>query len=72
MTTTSVLIGGAFGSTGDVAAKLLLEKSSPVRALVRSDDERAEKLRALGAEICVAALLDFRAVRRAFDCVKRA
>jgi hypothetical protein len=27
MTTTSVLIGGAFGSTGDVAAKLLLEQN---------------------------------------------
>jgi hypothetical protein len=34
-------------------ARLLLEKSLPVRAIVRSADERARSLRALGAEIFV-------------------
>lgn len=55
-----------------MAARLLLEKGLPVRAIVRSDDERARSLRALGAEIFVADLLDFRAVRRAFEGTKRA
>jgi NAD(P)H dehydrogenase (quinone) len=66
------LIGGATGATGSVATKLLLEKGFPVRALVHKDDERAHKLRALGAEIFVGDVLDFRAVRRAFEGMKRA
>ena len=72
MTNTPILIGGAAGVTGNIAAKLLLEKGFPVRALVRSDDERAQKLKALGAEIFAADLLDFRALRLAFKGIKRA
>jgi uncharacterized protein YbjT (DUF2867 family) len=67
--TNPILIAGASGVTGGHAAKLLLEKGLPVRALVRTDDERAQKLKALGAEIFVADLLDFRAIRRAFEGV---
>lgn len=67
-----ILIGGATGATGSVATKLLLEKGFPVRAFVHKDDERAHKLRTLGAEIFVGDLLDFGAVRRAFAGVKRA
>lgn len=72
MTPTAVLIGGATGATGSAATKLLLEKGFPVRAFVHKDDERAHKLQALGAEIFVGELLDFRAVRRAFAGTKRA
>lgn len=72
MTFPHVLIGGATGATGSVATKLLLEKGFPVRAFVHKDDERARKLEALGAEIFVGELLDFRAVRRAFEGIKRA
>jgi NAD(P)H dehydrogenase (quinone) len=72
MPRTSILIGGATGATGSVATKLLLEKGFPVRAFVHKDDERAHKLQALGAEIFVGELLDFRAVRRAFEGIKRA
>src|SRR5262245_35052256 len=72
MTPTAVLIGGATGATGSAATKLLLEKGFPVRAFVHKDDERAHKLQALGAEIFVGELLDFRAVRRAFEGIKRA
>jgi NAD(P)H dehydrogenase (quinone) len=67
-----ILIAGATGATGNVATKLLLEKGFRVRALVHKDDERALKLQALGAEIFVGDLLDFRAVRRAFEGTKRA
>jgi uncharacterized protein YbjT (DUF2867 family) len=72
MTSTPILIAGATGATGSVATKLLLEKGFPVRAFVHKDDERAQKLKALGAETFVGELLDFRAVRRAFEGIKRA
>src|SRR5262245_54374549 len=68
----TILIAGATGATGNVATKLLLEKAFPVRAFVHKDDERAQKLKALGAETFVGELLDFRAVRRAFEGIKRA
>jgi uncharacterized protein YbjT (DUF2867 family) len=72
MTRIPILIGGATGATASVATKLLLEKGLPVRALLHKDDERAHKLQALGAEIFVGDVLDFRAVRRAFEGMKRA
>ena len=72
MTYTPILIGGATGATGSVATKLLLKKGFSIRAFVHKDDERAHKLRALGADIFVGELLDFRAVRRAFEGIKRA
>jgi NAD(P)H dehydrogenase (quinone) len=68
----TILVAGATGATGSVATKLLLEKGFPVRALVHNDDERAQKLKALGAEIFIGDLLDFRAIRRAFEEIKRA
>ena len=67
MTSVPILIGSAAGATGSVATKLLLQMGFPVRAIVRRDDERAQSLRALGAEVFVADLLDLRAVRRAFQ-----
>jgi uncharacterized protein YbjT (DUF2867 family) len=68
----TILITGATGSTGSVAANLLLTQGFPVRAFVHSDDERARKLAAAGAEIAIGDLLEFRAVRRALDGVQRA
>jgi NAD(P)H dehydrogenase (quinone) len=69
MTSTLILIG-------DRADREALLQKEPRRhaagGAVRSDDERAQSLRALGAEIFVAELLDFRAVRRAFVGTKRA
>jgi len=41
------------GSTGPIVVELLRKKNVPVRALVFRDDERAESLRKLGAEIVV-------------------
>ena len=67
MTSVPILIGGPASAIGSVATKLLLQMGFPVRAIVRSDDERAQSLRALGAEVFVADLLDLRAVRRAFQ-----
>jgi len=68
----TILIGGATGATGSVATRLLLEKGLAVRALVHKEDERSQKLKSLGAEIFVGDLHDFRAVRGAFEGIKRA
>jgi NAD(P)H dehydrogenase (quinone) len=70
--TVPILIAGATGHTGRVATRLLLEKGFRVRALVHSDDERSQSLKAFGAEIFVGDLLDLRAMRRAFSGIERA
>jgi uncharacterized protein YbjT (DUF2867 family) len=44
--------GGAVGSIGRHLTEMLLAKRRKVRALVRREDERAEALRQLGAEVC--------------------
>jgi uncharacterized protein YbjT (DUF2867 family) len=64
--------GGSHGATGNHVARQLLAGGLPVRALVRTDDERAEQLRRLGAEIAVGDLHDFRRVREALDGAQRA
>jgi uncharacterized protein YbjT (DUF2867 family) len=54
-----ILVAGAAGSIGGVGgavAAALLKRGLPVRALVRRDDERADALRAAGAEVVVADL----------------
>lgn len=68
----TILVGGASGATGSVAARLLLEKGLAIRALVHKEDERSQKLKSLGAEIFVGDLHDFRAVRAAFEGIKHA
>jgi NAD(P)H dehydrogenase (quinone) len=60
-----VLISGATGSTGRVTVKLLRDRGVSVRAIVHSEDDRSERLRALGAEIVVADLLKLNDVRAA-------
>ena len=45
--------GGPQGATGRVLSHLLLERGIRVRALVRTDDDRAAALRAAGAEVCL-------------------
>jgi NAD(P)H dehydrogenase (quinone) len=51
-----ILVTGAAGSVGGVGRTvvgLLRQRDLPVRALVRRDDERADALRAAGAEVVV-------------------
>src|ERR1700735_4085618 len=59
------LITGATGNTGAHTVELLRERGRRVRALVHSLDERADRLRDLGAEVVQGDLLDFRAVSAA-------
>ncbi len=64
--------GGSHGATGNHTARQLLERGRSVRAFVRRDDERADRLRELGAEIAVGDLHNFRDVSAALDGVQRA
>ncbi|OAL43078.1 NAD(P)-binding protein [Pyrenochaeta sp. DS3sAY3a] len=57
--TAPVLVTGAAGRVGSVGRRVvevLRASGLPVRALVRQDDERAEHLRGLGAELIIADL----------------
>jgi uncharacterized protein YbjT (DUF2867 family) len=62
---------GRIGSVGRSVTELLLARGFRVRAQVRVDDERATRLRALGAEVVVGDLLDLMAVHRAIEGCER-
>src|SRR3984957_3913622 len=65
-----VLVPGAAGAVGSIGRNLtemLLAKGHKVRALVRREDERAEKLRQLGAEVMQGDLTDLTAMHRAIE-----
>ena len=62
---------GRIGSVGRSVTELLLARGFRVRAQVRVDDERATRLRALGAEVVVGDLLDLTAVHRAIEGCER-
>src|SRR6478752_10064505 len=71
-----ILVTGASGSRGGVGVgnkvvALLREGGRPVRAMVHHDDERADALRALGAEIVVGDLTRPGDVASALDSVQR-
>ena len=57
--------GGRQGKTGRHVSEMLLKRGVPVRAFVRTLDDRAKALRALGAEIFEGDFLDIRSVQRA-------
>lgn len=67
-----ILVTGATGATGSFTTRELLKRGFSVRAYVHSNDERSRELESLGAEIFVGDLLDFRAIRHAFEGVQRA
>src|SRR5260370_33976849 len=62
-----ILVTGAAGRVGAVGrtvSDLLLTQGKAVRAMVRSEDERAQALRGLGAEVVVGDLLDLDSMHR--------
>jgi uncharacterized protein YbjT (DUF2867 family) len=66
--TTPILVTGAAGRVGAVGRRvteLLLEQGHPVRAMVRNEDERAQALCDMGAEVVVGDLLDLDSMHRA-------
>src|ERR1700739_2326306 len=69
-----ILVTGAAGAVGGIGrnhTEFLLEKGHKVRALVRREDERAEALRRLGAEVVEGDLTDLASMHRAIEGVRR-
>jgi uncharacterized protein YbjT (DUF2867 family) len=69
-----ILVTGAAGDIGAIGrnvTRMLLAKGHKVRALVRREDERAETLRKLGAEVVVGDLTDLQSVHKAIEGCKR-
>ena len=69
-----ILVTGAAGAVGGVGRNLtefLLAKGHKVRALVRREDERAEALRLLGAEVAQGDLTDLASMHRAIEGCQR-
>jgi uncharacterized protein YbjT (DUF2867 family) len=67
-----ILVTSAAGHTGAAAAHELLAKGFPVRAFVRREDARSNKLKQAGAEIFTGDLFDMRDLRKALVDVQRA
>jgi NAD(P)H dehydrogenase (quinone) len=70
-----ILVTGATGNqggTGRSVAKLLLGRGLPVRALVRTLDDRAEALRDLGAELAVGDFGNYQSLLAALEGVESA
>jgi uncharacterized protein YbjT (DUF2867 family) len=69
-----ILVTGAAGDLGAIGRNLtalLLARGHKVRALVRREDERAEALRGLGAEVVQGDLTDLTSMHRAIEgCVR--
>jgi uncharacterized protein YbjT (DUF2867 family) len=66
--TTPILVTGAAGRVGAVGrsvTELLLKQGEAVRAMVRTDDQRAHALRDMGAEVVVGDLLELDSMHRA-------
>lgn len=66
-----ILVTGATGKTGGQVAAQLLAAGYPVRAFVRREDQRSEKLKAAGAQIAIGDLGDPLALREAMRGVQR-
>src|SRR6516164_9783548 len=69
-----ILVTGAAGAVGGIGRNLteyLLARGHKVRALVRREDERAEALRRLGAEVVQGDLTDLASMHRAIEGCQR-
>ena len=63
--------GGGIGSVSRRVVKLLLDGGAQVRAMVRRDDDRADQLRAMGADVIVGDLTSAGDIVDAMDGVRR-
>ncbi|MFY9643510.1 MAG: NAD(P)H-binding protein [Rhodomicrobium sp.] len=69
-----ILVTGAAGDLGAIGRNLtalLLRNGHKVRALIRREDERAEALRRLGAEVVQGDLTDLTSMHRAIESCAR-
>lgn len=72
MTRPIILVTGATGKTGGAVVRQLLARDHRVRALVRREDVRADRLRAAGADVVVADVFDPSSMEQALVGVRRA
>lgn len=72
MTNGNLLVIGATGQTGRHTTELLLQRGRRVRALVRTIDERAQKLADLGAEVVVGDVHDLNSLAGATEGIDAA
>jgi len=71
---TPILVTGAAGRVGGIGrtvTELLLKRDKPVRAMVRHEDQRAQALRDMGAQVVVGDLLDLDSMHRAIAAATR-
>jgi NAD(P)H dehydrogenase (quinone) len=68
----TILVTAAAGKTGAATALQLLAQGYPVRALVRREDGRSQRLKLAGAEIMVGSLEDLADLRAGLKGVQRA
>lgn len=66
------LVTGATGQSGSQAVALLRERGMRVRALARGQDERAQRLRDLGAEVVEVDMFNYSRIREATEGVHAA
>lgn len=71
-TQAKILVTSAAGKTGLPVALQLLDQGIPVRAFVRRQDQRAERLKHAGAEVFVGNQYDLRDLRKAMRGIGRA
>jgi uncharacterized protein YbjT (DUF2867 family) len=62
---------GRVGAVGRMVTELLLKQGKAVRAMVRTEDKRAQALRDMGAEVVVGDLLDLGSMHRAIAGCER-
>lgn len=70
--TKPILVTGAGGKVGGKVVEILWEHAYPVRALLRTENARADALRKLGAEVVVGDLTELEVIHRAIDGCDRA
>src|SRR5215470_12476511 len=58
VTQPKILVTGATGNTGGAVISELLQRGVPVRAMVRTRDQRSAALEARGAQVVVADMFD--------------
>src|SRR6202140_242710 len=61
---------GCVGAVGRTVTELLLKQGKAVRAMVRIDDERAQALRDMGAEVVIGDLLDLDSMHRVIEGIE--
>jgi NAD(P)H dehydrogenase (quinone) len=72
MSEAEILVSGATGRTGGAAIEELLKMGKTVRAYVRSEGEKAARLRARGVDVAIGDFTDLDRIRAAMEGIRSA